>query len=161
MTVSEVTHDLAHSKALRQSLDEVSTVNRSGRVFLGFVLVISAVGLWLVPVTEGDAAMRLIKLLISLVLLGLGGMFISSISERESVPDVVIDTKARELRVVHRGSRMGRAVETRYALDDLADVSINNNLFSAIAKSGGTIVAIPVPDNRVQATLRKALSNMA
>ena len=100
VALNETVSEFEKSKALRQSLQEAQKVNRSGRVFLGTLLAISALGLWLVPVADGDTGMRLIKILVSLVLLGLGAMFISSIDEIEALPEIQIDTQNRELRIM-------------------------------------------------------------
>lgn len=153
--------DLDHARALRRSFEEASAVNRSGRVFLGSVLLISAAGLWLVPVADGDMAMRLIKLVVSLVFAGLGAMFISTIAEIETDPELVIDPEARELRVIRRNPIRRRAETSRYAFDDLTEFSLGTHVFKAKMKSDGQDIQVPVSDTPTHQALRKVLATIA
>ncbi len=158
--ISETSHEFEKVQALRKSLREVSVVNRSGRVFLGAVLVVSALGLWLVPVSEGDAGMQLIKLLISLVLLGLGAMFISSVDDRGVAPEIQIDTQARELRMLRAGMSGQMTVVTRHNFDSLTEVTLKDQLLTARRGAGETLFSIPVTNKHTEKALGAALEGM-
>jgi len=156
--ISDTSREFEKAQALRRSLHGASSVNRSGRVFLGAVLVISALGLWLVPVSEGDAGMKLIKLLISLVLLGLGAMFLSSIDDRKDAPEIQVDTQARELRVLRADAAGQMTVVAIYNLDGLSDVTLEDKLLTARGPDGELVVSLPVVDKHTENALRGALS---
>jgi hypothetical protein len=159
--LSETAQDFESSKALRQSLQQAGTVNRSGRVFLGSVLAISALGLWLVPVADGDTGMRLIKILVSLVLLGLGAMFISSIDEAEALPEIQIDTQNRELRIMQLDKSCKQTLVARHKLDDLTEVSLKDQVLTAKSKTGETVISLPVRDAQTENALRSVLQGVA
>ena len=155
--ISDTSREFEKVQALRRSLHGASSVNRSGRVFLGAVLVISALGLWLVPVSEGDAGMKLIKLLISLVLLGLGAMFLSSIDARKDAPEIQVDTQARELRVLRPDAAGQMTIVAVYNLDGLSDVTLKDKLLTAHGPEGELVVSLPVADKHTENALRGAL----
>lgn len=149
--------DVDQARILRAKLIEVSEVNRSGRVFLGSALIMSAIGLWLVPVTEGDAAMKLIKLLLSTVLLLLGAMFIFSISRSKDLPEIQIDTVVRELRIVKRDEAGTQYIHARHPLESLSEVNLINQMFIARDADGRLVASVPLSNRKAEAALRSAL----
>lgn len=161
VSVSDNCHDFDASQALRHSLRDASRVNRSGRVFLGTVLILSGIGLWVVPVGAHDPAMQLIKLFLTLVLAGLGAMFISSISERKNAPEIAVDTKQGELRVSTTNRFSGRQNHKRYALATLSDVSLKDQMFSARDADGALVVSLPIRDKATENALRSAFGMAA
>ncbi len=154
---SETPTEIDNSEKFRRSMDQASAVNRSGRVFFGSVLLISALGLWLIPVQDGDAAMQLIKLAISLFMLALGAMFISSIAERGSSPDILIDTQKRELRILTKNEVTNSLDQSIFKLDQLTAVSLKNGEFSAHDQNGEFVVSVPVRDRHTRKALIAAL----
>ncbi|WP_371224297.1 hypothetical protein [Roseovarius sp. 2305UL8-3] len=158
---SEAHQEFEKAQALRKSLRETSSVNRSGRVFLGSILIISALGLWLVPVADGDAGMRLIKLLISLVLMGLGAMFLSSIDDRGEAPEIEIDVQGRELRVLKADMSGQMSVVSSHSFDSLTDVTLKDKLLTARSAAGELLLSVPVTDKHTEKALRAALQEVA
>lgn len=140
------------SKALRQSLKEASAVNRSGRIFLGTVLLVSAAGLWVIPVDMGDAAMRLIKLLFSACLLALGAMFILSARDRLRLPEIRLDPEAREIHIVKPSGTLS------LCFDDLAEVSFCERTMTARSSDGRVQLVLPLTDEQTENALREAFS---
>jgi len=85
----------------RLSHDKMSAgcaLKRGIKMGLGSALLMAAIGMWAVP--AGDAAMQMIKLFVSICLLGLGLMLISALDQAEDMPEVQLDAVNRQLRVV-------------------------------------------------------------
>lgn len=150
--------DFDQATALRETLKKSKGVNHAGRVFFGSVLILSAVGLWLVPVDAGDAAMKLIKLLVSVLMLVLGVMFIFSARRVPDEPEIQIDTQAREIRIVKRDNGGAICMDTRHAIDSLSDVTLCDRTLTAYDASGQLIISMSVPDKRMETALKSALS---
>lgn len=146
---------------LRDNLQESKGVNRVGRIFFGSVLVISALGLWAVPVVEGDTGMRLIKLLISIVLAGVGVMFFLSIDSAEDLPEIQVDTNKRELRIITRNGGEDGQVEAVHSFDELSEVTIRDRLLTARGENGQLVASVPLRDKAMEAALREALQRTA
>lgn len=142
--------DFEASKALRQSLRQASAVNRGGRVLVGTVLLVSALGLWLMPLTVGDAGMRLIMLVLSVCLLALGAMFIFSARERLQSPDIHVDTRARELHILEGSGSL------TMSFDDLRDVAFTNRRMTARTADGKIEISLPLTDPDIAKALRAA-----
>ncbi|MFK7938221.1 MAG: hypothetical protein AB8B82_02495 [Roseovarius sp.] len=149
--------DMDQAAALRNTLTSATRVNHAGRIFFGSVLMISAFGLWLVPVTNGDAAMQLIKLLVSIVMLLLGGMFVFSARNTDELPEIQIDTTAREISIVKRDAEGRMASNQVHKIDDMADITLRDRMFTAHDASGAVVVSVPVPDKRMEKALKSAL----
>lgn len=136
-------------------------VNRGGRIFFGSVLVISALGLWAVPVVEGDAAMRLIKILVSVVLAGVGVMFFLSIDKGEDLPEIQLDTAKRELRILSHDGAGEPRVEAVHSFDALSEVVIQDRLLTARDAQGRLVATVPLRDKATEATLREIFQRTA
>lgn len=142
---------------LRENLQSGKGVNRVGRIFFGSVLVISALGLWAVPVADGDMAMRLIKLLISVVLAGVGVMFFLSLDSAEDLPEIQVDTIKRELRIIrHTGDGLTDD-ETVHSFDALSEVTIRDRLLTARDDTGQLVISVPLRDKAMEAALKEVL----
>ena len=159
-TAPDFDPDFERVQALRANLTPKSAVNRPGRVFVGSVLIISAVGLWLVPVDQGDAAMRLIKLLFSVVMLLLGAMMLCSLNERENQPEIQLDTKNRVLHVLRHCDNTNRTVRSSYGFDELAELSLKDRHLTARSAGGELIASIPLPNRREAAALEQTLNGL-
>lgn len=149
---------LSDTEAGRQS---ASGVNRGGRIFFGSVLVISALGLWAVPVADGDAAMRLIKLLVSMVLAGVGVMFFLSLDRGRDLPEIQLDTAKRELRIIKHDSTGTAYVDAVHSFDALSEVSIQDRLLTARDDRGNLVASVPLRDTSTEAALKEALNRAA
>ena len=156
MKLSE-TSDFNPPLVLRDRLGQTTEVNRAGRIFFGSALIISALGLWLVPGEPGDAAMQLIKLLVSVVLLALGAMFIFSLRQAAQLPEVQVDLKMRELRVLKHDKAQRQYVEARHGFDTLSEVILQDRLLIARDKAGHTVASVPLPDEATEKAIRSLL----
>lgn len=156
-----VAPDFDQTKALRETLKKPASVNRGGRIFLGSVLCISALGLWLVPVEAGDAAMQLIKLLVSVVMLALGMMFVFSVNRRAEMPEIQIDTLKRELRVIKRDHANTPFVEACHAFDKMAEIKLKGHHLSARDADGQIIFSVPLRDKATARALQATLDQVS
>ncbi len=133
--------------------------NLAARV-LGVTTLLSAIGVWLIPVMPGDAVMQLVKLALSMSLL-MGG--ITAVMALRSVagPEIQIDPKKRCLNVIERGAGGRVRHETSYRLDSLSELVLRDNLLTARDAFGRPVLALPVNDARAEAAIRAVLADVA
>lgn len=129
-----------------------SAVMRGGRVFLGTVLLAAALGLWLLPVAPGDAAMRLIKLLFSASLFVAGALLAWRPSPDLEVPEIRLDTRARRMRII------GRTGCTDLDFDELGCVEFTNDAVRLRAAHRGLDLHLPLSDAKTENAMRGAFS---
>lgn len=132
-------------------------IARMGARFFGVGLIAAAFGLWVFPSNGADPAMMLIKLLFSIALFGAGmlGLYAARCPDRR--PEVQIDPRARELRVLtpdHRGSHEVEILR----FDDLQELSLRDELLSARDMAGRLVVSIEVSRGGDERALRTALA---
>lgn len=148
----------AHLPEQRMIRIEASRVLRG---LCGTALMASTFGVWIVPTGAGDPAMMLIKLLFSLSLFW-AGMLCLFRSDRDSdLPEIALDTHARQLRVLYPqpGGRTARVMV--HDLDDLTELSLCDRMLTARDRDGRQIVTLELHDARTEQTLRRALSLVA
>lgn len=151
---------LDQAKVLREKLQDAGEVNRGGRIFIGSVLIVSALGLWLVPANAGDTGMQLIKLLVSVVLVVPGMMFIFSLRQREDLPEVQINLTERELQILKRDRTGANYVEASHGFDTLSEVTLRDRFLTARDAVGRTVVSVPLRDEATEAALKEALQGV-
>lgn len=147
----------SEEQALRGHLRSAHAVNRGGRVFFGSVLIISALGLWLVPTAGADAALQMMKLLMSVIMICLGVMFLMSIDRGSEKPEIQIDTQKRELRILRLDKNCRSFVSDRYALNDLGKVMLKSKRLTALDAAGKLLFQVPVSSSETEQALRNAL----
>ena len=128
------------------------------RGLCGTALITSTFGVWIVPTGAGDPGMMLIKLVFSLVFV-LGWYAVPVPVRRHSdLPEIALDTRARQLRVLYPqpGGRTARVVV--HDLDDLTELSLRDRMLTARDRDGRQIVSLELHDARTEQTLRRALS---
>ncbi len=123
----------------------------------GMAAMGASIGLWIVPGMEGDAAMQLTKLLVSATFL-VGGAAMIGISRRNDAPEVLIDTKTRQLTVIMRDRRGQVTSQTSHAIDGLREIELRDGLLTARDKTGEPLIALPVEDAEVEGALRSLLN---
>ncbi len=132
-------------------------LGRGTKMFLGTVLLTAALGLWVVPGGAGDAAMQLVKLLFSAVLLVVGLLCMGGLEEDAGAPEIQIDRNARQLRVVERDATGLARLTLCHDLDTLTRITLRRGVLSACDVSGQRLFAVPVTGRRAQAAVREAL----
>ncbi len=110
--------------------------------FLGAVMILSAVGIWLVPVTAGDGLMVLMKLLVS-VFFGCVGSVIIQWGRDSQFDEIHMDVEARELRHLTRFCDGIPRLRASYAFDDLADIRLTDGQLTVLGRNGNVLVQLP------------------
>ncbi|SLN14154.1 hypothetical protein ROG8370_00329 [Roseovarius gaetbuli] len=151
-------HSFHDSTTTSEDKAKKTDLRRAAKGFLGSVLLLSAAGVWLVSAGANDAAMMLIKLVFSVSLFCVGAMCFSTLDPEDIAPEVQIDTKRRQLRVIETGIDGRTRRVAVHELDDLAELSLRDQVLTARDFSGRQIVALPVNDRATERALRRALS---
>lgn len=128
---------------------------------LGVASMMAALGVWIVPVDEGDTAMQLVKLVFSVAMLGLGMLFVSALDSRYAEPEIHLDPKARQLRIVEFDSKGVAHVSGDFNLDELAEITLKDCHLTARDTNGEQIVSVPVRNAAAEEALRAALGQAA
>lgn len=128
---------------------------------LGVASMMAALGVWVVPVDEGDTAMQLVKLVFSVSMLGLGMLFISALDSRYAEPEIHLDPKARNLRIVEFDKKGVAHVTGDYNLDALAEITLKDCHLTARDTNGDQIVSVPVHNAAAEEAIREALNQVA
>ncbi|MRU14207.1 hypothetical protein FDP25_02070 [Roseovarius sp. A21] len=134
-------------------------VKRAIKMSAGTALLLAAMGMWAVP--AGDAAMQLIKLFVSLAMLGFGLVMMSSLDTEDDLPEVHVDPVNRQLRVVSKDDCGALRLKGVYGLDKLSNVSLQGNALTAFDAEGEQVLSIPVSDAETEQKLREVFPQAA
>ncbi len=137
------------------------TLKRGLLAGFGVGTLLAALGVWIVPVDEGDTAMQLVKLVFSGSMLVMCMLFISALDSSNAEPEIQLDPSNRQLRIVKRDSRGNALVQGSYNLDELSDITLKDRHLSARDAKGEEIVSIPVRNAAAEQAIRAALSEVA
>lgn len=141
----------------RHALRGQATMKRAAQMAFGSACLMAAVGLWGVQSGAGDAAMQLIKLLVSAVLLITGMILISGLRERVGPPELHVDPLNRQVRIVEFDGAGRAKIAARHDFDRLSRLDITEGVLTAHDGDGKKLFAMPVHDPDVIAALRAAL----
>lgn len=145
-------------------IEETSVASPLKRALLagfGVASLLAALGVWIVPVDEGDTAMQLVKLVFSVSMLVLGMLFVSALDNRHAEPEIHLDPKTRRLRIVEIDNKGTAHIAGDYNLDDLSDITLRDCHLSARDAKGEEIVSVPVRNTAAEKAIREALSQVA
>jgi len=131
---------------------------RLGLRLAGAGLIAAAFGLWLLPSQAADPAMMLIRLLFSVGLFWCGALGLHAAHRPDTRPEVQIDRKSREMRVMTPRASGAPHIAV-HRLDDLLELSLRDGLLSARDRSGHLVVSLDVAGGRDERALRKALAD--
>ncbi len=121
----------------------------------GAALCMSAGGLWLVP--SEDAAMQLIKLFASVVLL-LGGLILfNGLNREELAPEVQIDPVKRQLRVYEYDAKGRSTLKACHDIDALQELSVHKRQLRAKDASGVLVLEMPLGSDEEASAIRSAM----
>lgn len=121
---------------------------------------LAAVGLWLVPVDQGDPLMQLFKLFLSASLLFGAGTLLSSLRAPEG-PTVEIDPRRRTLTIIEHDARGRVRMQAEHAIDTLSEIVLRDRLLSARDAQGRSLITLPVSDAATHAALARVLGQGA
>lgn len=140
------THDFSASLAWQVVLSVV-----------GVALIASALGMWLFPQTQHDAAMQLIKLLVSMSMLGMGLLCATALRARPEGRAVELDLRTRELRVMEYSRRNPPVEVGRHAFAALSELTLQDRFLTARDANGRLILAAPVRNRAAERAILKGL----
>lgn len=112
-----------------------------GARFVGVVLMLAAVGMWILSGPLWDAEMMLVRLAISVLFMCLGLMLLHA--GRDGLRDEIhLDQTAHELRHVQRGRDGIARVVRRLPLADLGGASIAQDTLTLRCKAGEIVMEV-------------------
>ncbi|MDT8328514.1 MAG: hypothetical protein RQ750_14210 [Roseovarius sp.] len=155
---TQAPHSFDETSASPEGKTQQSMQRRAAKGFIGSVLLLSSAGIWLVSTGGNDAAMMLIKLVFSMTLFCVGAMCFSTLEQEDLAPEVQIDTKRRQLRLIEVGTDGRTQRVAVHDLDDLTELSLRDRVLTARDATGRQIVALPVNNRVTERALRRALS---
>jgi hypothetical protein len=109
--------------------------------FAGVVLMLAAVGIWIISVPMADAAMLVLRLAVSIFFMCLGLMFLQ-VGRLTLQDEIHLDRKAGALRHVQRGRDGIARVRQEVALADLGPVEIDDDTLILHGRDGAPILEL-------------------
>ncbi len=148
----------ARSKRTRRDIVRVvgSPMVRAASIFFGVVLITSAGGLWLVAPGGWDAEQMLIRLVISMLLLG-AGLAVMQPGRQGTTPEVHLDPARGEMVLYNVSCDGDRREIARYSYDELGSVDFRNDLLRATDTDGNTLIEMAMAEQRDLDDLQRAL----
>ena len=151
----------ASAPALIEETSSAPPVKRALLAGLGVASLMAALGVWIIPVDQGDTAMQLVKLVFSVSMLVLGMLFISALDSRYAEPEIHLDPKARQLRIIEIDKKGNAHIAGDFHLDDLSDITLKDCHLTARDANGDKIVSVPVRNTAAEKAIRDALAHIA
>ncbi|MFD1156786.1 hypothetical protein [Roseovarius aestuarii] len=151
----------AGARQVIEGQPETNPVKRALLAGFGVAALLSALGVWIVPVDQGDTAMQLVKLIFSILMLVLGMLFVSALDRRHAEPEIQIDPASRQLRIVEVDSRGEAFVSGDYNLDELSDITLRDRHLTARDAKGTQVVSVAVYSAAAEMAIRKMLTQAA
>lgn len=125
---------------------------------LGVAIATASIGLWVLPSAVADPAMLMFKLLFSLILFWCGMLCLHTARRPDPRPEVQIDRRSGQLRVIHPKTGRTPGQLDIHRLDDLVELSLRDGLLTARDRAGLILVSCELADRRSERALREALS---
>lgn len=121
----------------------------------GAALCMSAGGLWLLP--SEDAAMQLIKLFASVVLL-LGGLVLfNGLNREDDTQEVQVDPVKRQLRVYEYDAKGRSRLKACHNIDDLKELSVAKRRLRARGADGALLLEVPLGSDEEEHAIRSVM----
>ena len=155
----DIPYSYTQDRLVRDRKPARHAVTRALKMGFGTALLLAALGMWAVP--AGDAAMQLIKLFVSLAMLGGGLLLMSALDAGNHLPEVHLDTVNRQLRVVATDTYGAPRLKGVYGLDNLTKVSLEGNALTAFDEAGDQVLSIPFADAETEQKLREVFPQAA
>ena len=147
--------------AAELTLSQTSALTSSSLVrgvwtFLGFVLMASSAGIWLVPNAGGDTAFVLIKFVASITFFAVG-ITVSQFGRKDKTFEVHLDQGRGEFRFVERGGDGIARTREVLSYSDLSRIDTSDGMLRALSHKGHALIEIPMSQIDNQAELMVAL----
>jgi hypothetical protein len=111
--------------------------------FFGAVMILSSVGIWLVPVISGDGAMVLMKLLVSVFFACVGSVLIET-GKNGATDEIHMCPETRMLRHVKRKCNGVAATRAQFDFDQISDIRLQDGMLKVLGDAGATLLSLPV-----------------
>jgi len=155
--VADLRNSTAVERQARHALRGQATMKRALHMAVGSACLMAAVGVWGFQPGAGDAAMQLIKLLVSAVLLITGMILISGLRDRVGPPELHVDPMNRQVRIVEFDGAGRARIAATHDFDGLSRLDLKDGFLTAHDGDGKKLFAVPVNDPDVVEALRAAI----
>jgi len=155
--IADLQNSTAVERQARRALNGQAGIKRAVYMAVGSACLVAAVGVWGFQPGAGDAAMQLIKLLVSAVLLITGMIFVSGLRDRVGPPDLHVDPVNRQVRVVAFDGAGRARISATHDFDGLSQLDLKGGVLMAHDRDGKKLFDVPVKDPDVIKALRAAL----
>jgi hypothetical protein len=125
----------------------------------GTAMILSAAGMWLMPGTQVDSEMMLIKLGIS-VFFFFCGLALLMRNHEHNQPDAYFDPIRNEVRVLQKNDRGRPQTVLRRSYDSLGSADFSDTSVELFDVDGSLLMKLVIDDANVRQALRMQLSNL-
>ena len=133
------------------------TVARAMMRFLGVVLALSAVGVWVVQTHLWDVEIVLVKLVVS-VIFGTSGLAMLQVGRDLGADEFHIDAERHELRHVRRGCDGIQRVVATHGLGSLGELRLEGRRLTVTDTGGNLLIEADVRDAEAALALEQAIA---
>ena len=109
--------------------------------FAGVVLMLAAVGIWILSVPLLDAEMMLVRLAVSVLFMCCGLMLLHA-GRRQGRDEIHLDPRSRELRHVHRGRDGIARTRRSLSLADIGGITVADNQLIVQSHAGDVLLEL-------------------
>lgn len=155
--IADLQNSTAVERQARRALRGQATMKRAVYMAVGSACLMAAIGVWGFQPGAGDAAMQLIKLLVSAVLLITGMIFVSGLRDRAGPPELHVDPLNRQVRVVEFDGAGRARIAAAHDFDGLSDLDLQGGVLTAHDRKGKKLFDVRVNNPDVVEALRAAL----
>lgn len=133
-------------------------IHRAAARFVGAILVLASVGIWLVPIATADAFVVIMKLLVSVSMACFGAVLVEYGRNLMS-EEVHLDPLRNELRHIRKDSDGRSHVVARFDFAELKDIRMTDGFLNVIDLTGEVVLKLPAGSVENLPVLRAALGN--
>lgn len=144
---------------LRFGLEGSSIVLRAACRFAGAVFILCAPGLWLLPGSNDDPSLMLVKLGASVFFL-VCGLALVLCGKGHSQPEAHFDPVRREMRILQRNARGRPSTVLRRAYGSLGAAKITDRQVEIWDVDGSILLRLPLADPEARRVLRLQLGEL-
>jgi hypothetical protein len=109
--------------------------------FTGVVLMLAAVGIWIISGPLWDAEMMLVRLAVS-VLFMCSGLMLLNAGRGQLRDEVHLDTRTQELRHIQRGPDGIARIKRSFALTELGQITVSDDQLILTAHGGDILLEL-------------------
>lgn len=123
---------------------------------VGTALVIGAAGMWLMPGSQADADLVLMKLGMSVFFL-FCGLALLMLNHADNQPDAYFDPIRREVRILQKNNRGRPQTILRRSYDSIGSARFDDRIAELFDMDGSLLMRLPIDNAEVRHALRMQL----